>query len=377
MKLKMTVLLALIFILILPNFAYADVIEDLENEVTDNINNIDFSQVDDVAFDFIGSVAGKVQSIINGEYDSAESFLQLLLALLTSGLKALLPELSVIFVVIVILGLIRKTSGGMISQSTDEVVSFVGVTVVIVSTLSLIVKAYKDVYQVLFQVSALADATMPIMLTLLIANGGNVASSVCQPSMVMFSGVIIKLTQRVILPLSVFALVFALVGNISSNVKVGKMSSFLNNISGWVLGVVFMLYSAFTSVQGISAMAIDGVSFRAAKFATKSYIPILGGYLSDGFDIVIASTSLIKNAFGVVSLLTLVFTVAQPLMSVLCINLGLQAIAAFCEPIIDDRYIKILNGISKTLTFLAVLILAVAFMFCILTLVAICCANGV
>ncbi|MCX4286902.1 MAG: hypothetical protein OSJ68_06395, partial [Clostridia bacterium] len=108
-----------------------------------------------------------------------------------------------------------------------------------------------------------------------------------------------------------------------------------------------------------------------------SYIPILGGYLSDGFDIVIASTSLIKNAFGVVSLLTLVFTVAQPLMSVLCINLGLQAIAAFCEPIIDDRYIKILNGISKTLTFLAVLILAVAFMFCILTLVAICCANGV
>ncbi len=377
MKLKMTVLLALIFILILPNFAYADVIEDLENEVTDNINNIDFTQVDDVAFDFIGSVAGKVQSIINGEYDSAESFLQLLLALLTSGLKALLPELSVIFVVIVILGLIRKTSGGMISQSTDEVVSFVGVTVVIVSTLSLIVKAYKDVYQVLFQVSALADATMPIMLTLLIANGGNVASSVCQPSMVMFSGVIIKLTQRVILPLSVFALVFALVGNISSNVKVGKMSSFLNNISGWVLGVVFMLYSAFTSVQGISAMAIDGVSFRAAKFATKSYIPILGGYLSDGFDIVIASTSLIKNAFGVVSLLTLVFTVAQPLMSVLCINLGLQAIAAFCEPIIDDRYIKILNGISKTLTFLAVLILAVAFMFCILTLVAICCANGV
>lgn len=377
MKLKMTVLLALIFILILPNFAYADVIEDLENEVTDNINNIDFTQVDDVAFDFIGSVAGKVQSIINGEYDSAESFLQLLLALLTSGLKALLPELSVIFVVIVILGLIRKTSGGMISQSTDEVVSFVGVTVVIVSTLSLIIKAYKDVYQVLFQVSALADATMPIMLTLLIANGGNVASSVCQPSMVMFSGVIIKLTQRVILPLSVFALVFALVGNISSNVKVGKMSSFLNNISGWVLGVVFMLYSAFTSVQGISAMAIDGVSFRAAKFATKSYIPILGGYLSDGFDIVIASTSLIKNAFGVVSLLTLVFTVAQPLMSVLCINLGLQAIAAFCEPIIDDRYIKILNGISKTLTFLAVLILAVAFMFCILTLVAICCANGV
>ena len=52
---------------------------------------------------------------------------------------------------IVILGLIRKTSGGMISQSTDEVVSFVGVTVVIVSTLSLIVKLIKTYIKYCFK----------------------------------------------------------------------------------------------------------------------------------------------------------------------------------------------------------------------------------
>ena len=203
------------------------------------------------------------------------------------------------------------------------------------------------------------------------------ASSVCQPSMVMFATGVIEIVRCAVLPLSIFALVFSVVSNISSNVKVSKASSFFNNTASWILGILFMLFSAFTTVQGISASTIDGISFRAAKFATKSYIPILGGYLADGFDIVVASTSLIKNAFGAVTLLILLFIVLKPLVTVLCVNLGLQAIVALSEPIVDERYTKILGGMSKSLTFLSVLVLAVSFMFAILILVAICSANGV
>ena len=76
-------------------------------------------------------------------------------------------------------------------------------------------------------------------------------------------------------------------------------------------------------------------------------------------------------------LLILLFAVAKPLMSTLCINLGLQCVSALCEPIVESKYIKMLSGISKNLTFLSVLILAVAFMFSILTFIVISCANGV
>lgn len=378
---KKTVLVIVVLIVLMlccsPACAFADVINDLEQEVSNGIDKIDFSKVDEIGFDFIGSVADKVKKIISGEYDDAQTFLQLLVSLMSDGLKSLLPELSAIFVVMVIMGLIRKTSGGLISQGTDDVVSFVGLAVVLMSVLSLIVRSYRQVYELLFKVGTIAEVSMPILLTLILANGGNTISSVCQPSMIMFSTVVIKVVQNIIMPLSIFALIFAIVSNFSSNVKVGKMSSFLTSSSTWILGIVFMIYSAFTSVQGISAMAIDGVSFRAAKFATKSYIPILGGYLADGFDMVVASTSLIKNAFGAVTLLILLLTVAQPLISILCVNLGLQGVAAICEPIVDEKYVRVLGGVSKTLTFLAVLICAVAFMLCILVLIAITCANGV
>lgn len=378
MKWKILIVLLLILLLtIAPQFAYADTLTDLENEVKDNLGNIDFSDIDEIASDDIGGIANKVLAIINGNFDSVETFFGLIAALFSDGLRTVLPKLAAIFAIIVILGLIRRSSGSMISESTNEVVNFVGVTAVLVTVLAFVASSYKQVYQMLAEISALAEASMPILLTLLIANGGNVASAVCQPSMVIFSTVVIKTIQTVVLPLSVFAVVFAIVGNISSNIKVNKMSGFLSNASNWLLGCLFMLYSAFTSVQGITAASIDGVSYRAAKFATKSYIPILGGYLADGFDVVVASTSLIKNAFGVVVLLVLLFMIAEPIISVISVNLGLQCVASICEPIADERYIKILNGISKALTFMTVVVLAVAFMFSILMLIAINCANGV
>ena len=377
MKLKVILIFALAIVICLPCIAHADVITDLEDNVEEGLGNIDFSLVDGVADGFFGSVADKIRSIINGEFDSAESFWKVVGSLFGQTVRELMPELISIFVVLVILGLIRKTNGGLISESTDSVVSFVGVTIVLLSVLSMVVDCYRQVYSMLSRVSLLSEVTAPILLTLLIANGGNTVSSVCQPSMVMFSTGVIEIIKNVVLPLSIFALVFAAVSNISSNVRVSKASSFLNNTAGWILGIIFMLFSAVTSVQGISAASIDGVSYRAAKFATKNYIPILGGYLADGFDIVVASTTLIKNAFGVVSLLILLFLVIQPLVTILSVNLGLQAVAALSEPIVDGKYVKILGGVSKTLTFLSVLVLAVCFMFCILVFIAICCANGV
>lgn len=360
-----------------PQVAFADAMDDLNQGVSDGMDNIDFSGVDDVGGSFIGNFAEKVRQIINGEFDSTESFLELLFVIFGDNVARILPQLISIFCVLVICGLTRSTSQGLISTDTEKVISFVGITVMLIAVLSLVFETFSQVVTLINQISALTDAAMPIMLTLVIASGGNVASGVCQPAMVMFSTAVIGIVKNVILPISVFALVFVVVSNITENVRVTKMSNFLNNASGWLLGVVFMLFSAFTTVQGITAAKIDGVSFRAAKFAAKNYIPILGGYISEGFDIVVAGSSLIKNAFGAVAMLLAFYMVARPLVSLLCVNLGLQAVAAVSEPLVDNKYVKILGGISKCLNFLSALVIAVAFMFCILTFVAISCGNSI
>lgn len=374
---KLLLAIILLCIVGVPQFAYADIQQDLSDQVNEGLGNLDFSKVQNVAGGYIGDIVTKIRAIINGDFDNAESFMQMAFSLLDDNLSQLFPQLISLFVVLVLVGLVRNTSDGFISKSTDSVVSFVGKTVVILTLISLFVDVFVQVSRVIDELSLLAEVSMPILLTLVIANGSTNLSAICQPSMVMFSGVIINVVKNVLLPLTVSATAFAFVSNLSQNVKVTKLSKFFNNVASWILGIMFTIFSAFTSVQGIVGASMDGVSYRMAKFTAKNYIPILGGYVSEGFDIVVASTNLIKNSFGVVLLIVLALMIAKPLLIILALNVGLQGVSALSEPISTDNCSLMFSGMCKSLTFLCALLVAVAFMFAILVIVAITCANVV
>jgi len=115
-----------------------------------------------------------------------------------------------------------------------------------------------------------------------------------------------------------------------------------------------------------------------AKFAISSYVPILGGYLSDGFDLVLASVVLVKNSVGLCGVLIMISIILAPIVSIIIFQLGLRLIAGIIQPIGDSRMSEIISAISDNLTLLIVAIMGMAFMFFIMvTLVIMTCNMGV
>ena len=377
MKWKLLILLITVILVNSCGIAYADTIDELTDTVDQTLEGLDFSDIDSVAGDFIDSVYDKIQQIINGQFDSAESFWNIFWELLGSSLSNVSAAVVSVGIIMIILGLVKNTSDGLIGKSTQTVISFVGVCLIISSIVSVLVDVYVSVFSLMDKLASLSQATFPIMLTLLVANGGNAVSTVCQPSMVIFSSFVIELVKNVILPFSVSSMIFVAVSSISRNIRLNKTASTIQSISTWLLGIVFMFFSAFTTVQGIGASTIDSVSFRAAKFAAKNYVPILGGYLAEGFDMVVASTTLVKNSFGIVCVLAIFLMIINPLSTIMATNLSVQILTSVCEPIVDEKYITMLSKLSKCLSFLGVLVIAVAFMFCILLFICISCCNMV
>ena len=88
------------------------------------------------------------------------------------------------------------------------------------------------------------------------------------------------------------------VGKLSSNVKLEKFSKFFSSLFKSIIGVVFTIFIAFLTIHGLTSTSIDKLSIKTAKYALKSYIPILGSYLSAGVGFILLSTSIIKNAVG-------------------------------------------------------------------------------
>ena len=60
-RMLLIIIAALIIALFVPTYAYADVMEDLDKEVSDNLGNIDFTEVDEAAGGFFQSVSDKVK----------------------------------------------------------------------------------------------------------------------------------------------------------------------------------------------------------------------------------------------------------------------------------------------------------------------------
>lgn len=355
--------------------AYADETEQLTEGVSDTVDELDLTDFSEVASDYIGSVADKILALADGQFDDLGSFLQVFAEVFLTDFTQTLPSLLTIFAVAVIYGLCRRTGDGLLSAGTNDIVVFVGVAVICITLAKLYGRVYSEVYAVVNKIAAISQTSSPVMLTLLVACGGNGVTQVCRPGMVIFGSTILSVVKDVVLPLGLFGSLFAVAGNLSGSMRVEKLSDFFASTSGWVLGVVFMVYSAYTSVCGITAGAVDGVSVRAAKFAARNYIPILGGYLSEGFDVVLASANVVKNCFGAVTLAVLLLAVIKPICTTLCVSLGLQAVSAVVQPVADERTVKLLYSFGKTLSVNVVVVCASAFMFALQVVIAISCVN--
>jgi len=121
--------------------------------------------------------------------------------------------------------------------------------------------------------------------------------------------------------------------------------------------------------------SIDGISIKTAKYALKSYIPILGSYLSDGVGLILTSSSLIKNSVGVTGLILLFSTIISPIINIIIVMLLFKLVAALVEPLCDDKISSFLYSVSKSLNLLNVSLIAIGFMYLVSTSILLLVSN--
>ncbi|MBR2029867.1 MAG: stage III sporulation protein AE, partial [Clostridia bacterium] len=291
----------------------------------------------------------KVKSVLNGDFtQDTTGFLNAFFKLLFDKILNLVPVLVSISVIAILCGLISQLKSGFVSDSTSQIVFFVCFSIIIVIVIACVTNLLNQTSQTINLLKQQMNFAFPVLLTLMAGIGGVVSVKAYQPAVALLSGGIIEVVSNVILPMFIFSFVFSVVANLSKNVKLTKLTDFFKSATTTILVVTFTLFTAFLSIQGLTAGSFDSVSIRAAKFATKSYVPILGGYLSDGFDLIMASSVLIKNSVGVAGLVLLICSILSPIVQILGLSFGLKFVAAITEPVTDEKITSFLSSVSNT-----------------------------
>jgi len=350
---------------------------DIEGQLRDNVNNtlggINFGILDNIAnslgnlnFNLFGSdnFATRVGRILSGEYmNDYPNMFQALMRLFGGVVLDVMPLLVLIIAIAILSGFVQSLKTDNNSSGVRDVVHFVTYAAVIVLVMYAVASLVATTTQALNSIKTQMDVVFPILLTLVASIGGAASVGVYQPAVVMLSQGVMTIFTMVVMPLFIITLTFSVVGNLSTTNRFDKFVSFFTSTFKWTIGIVFTVFLAIITIQGISAGVTDGISVRAARFTISSYIPFLGGYLSQGFDLVLASSVLIKNAVGVAGLYLLLGVVLAPIAKILVFSLAMKLAAAITQPIGDERISNFLTSINKAFSMLLAILIAVSFMY--------------
>ena len=359
--------------------------DDMENSVDDLLDKLDLSGLQGILDTLSSSqiavfgfddIAKRVSAVANGDYnDNFGGIIGYITALLGADVFKFLPMLISCVAIVLAYGVINSVKSKFASGATERVVYFatglLAVSLITGYFSSVLASAVKYAASVKTQINAVA----PVLLTVMTAAGASSSATVYSPAVALIGSGMTNIVIYIAFPALLMGLVFDIVGSVSTGIKLEKTADFFRSFCKWFLSVAFFIFVTFVGVSGITASVRDGISVRVARFAVSKYVPVIGGYLSQGFDFLMAGNVLIKNAVGS-SAVALIVLVAVPIISKLAVfTLTLKLTAAVVEPLGGDRFTVILTSVSKSSSVIAAVVAAMTFLYVLFLSVIICTGN--
>lgn len=366
-------------------FAFASEEETLGNNIDEIINNLDGAGLDELLDDLnskeksifgSNSFLDKIKEIA-GEKDTLEysSIFSYLISIFFGDVQKILPFMLLILGICTAFSIVNSSRSNFASDSVEKIIKFACIAVISVIIFSQIYFVIDATSKTITSMSKQINTIFPVILTLMAATGATGSVAAYTPAVAILGSILTGIITYIALPCFIIVIIFDIIGNLSDAIKLKKIASFFMGALKWVLGTAFFVFIAFLSVKGITASVRDSVSIRSAKFAISNYVPIIGGYLSEGFNMVMAGSVIIKNAAGFGGILLLFLTVAPLIVCIMVLSLALSMLGAVVEPLGLSEVSNILSGIGKSLKSLTAIILGMTFLYFIFLLLTICTGN--
>ena len=151
-----------------------------------------------------------------------------------------------------------------------------------------------------------------------------------------------------VLHITLIATAISIISNLSERVQIGNLSKFLKSGIIWFLGVVITIFVSILSLEGTLTSNVDGLTAKGIKAATSTFVPVVGKALGDSVDMVLGSTSLLKNSIGIVGMFVVIGICAMPIIKLSILTITYHFASAVCEPLADKKIVGLLEQLGGT-----------------------------
>lgn len=215
---------------------------------------------------------------------------------------------------------------------------------------------------------------LPVMTTALAAQGGLTSSGVLYAGTAFFSTILQAALNSVLVP-GVFLYIVLCVGSAVTGEQILKrMGDLLKQFLGWTLKMLVIIFTTYLSLTHVISGTTDVAALKAAKVSMSSFIPVVGGILSDASEAVLVSAGLMKNAAGVYGILAVLAVFLHPFLQIGLHYLILKLTGGVGSVFGTSRMTAVIDAFGSAMA----LLLAMTAASCIIVLIStVCFMKGV
>lgn len=359
--------------------------EQLSESISDLLEDLDLSELqkyldensDSYLYNFGSTASEIVEYLVKGNLNTDYSgFIGELFSVIFKNVIKLIPVFAEITAVALLSAIVSSAEGSLLGKSTSRIVHLACYALIILLLASMLVGIVSDCITCIDSVKKQIEIITPILATLTVLTGGTGTAAIYQPSAIFLSSGAIEIISGFIFPATITVIILNFMSKLNPQMSFTGVSAFVKSIMKWVIGITVTVFSIFITAQSSASSLFDGILFKATKYAVSNSVPIVGNFLSSGFDMLTSAGLLIKSSVGVCGLVLLLFELLGPIILLASFSLILKLVGAIVQPIGENVLYNLLSDLSKDIEYFIAGLLTVAFMYSLIIMLIINSANS-
>lgn len=301
-----------------------------------------------------------VNGVIKGDAPAGQGIVQKLIALVAGDVK---NAASYIISVMgfVILSSCIKGSQIKLGEGVSEIAFLICYFVVSSFLLGVLYKAVCIALDAAEEIVVFIRMSLPAYIGIITSTGIN--ASAMQGIFLVMVNIVSQYAGNFMINAFFYIGVLSVVSNVSSSIHITKLIFIAKQILFWVLGFLLTVFAGMTALSGLSVSVSSATGIRAAKYTIGHAIPVVGGFLADSTELILASAKIFKNAFGTAGIIALAIFCLIPVIKLFAIGFLLKITAGLTEPFCDKLMSESIYGIGQTVVYIMVAVLLMTVMF--------------
>lgn len=358
---------------------------ELNENITNLLDDLDLSELQEYLNGNSGSFLSKfgstarevVEYLIAGNLGmDYGGYLNEIFNIIFDDVINLIPAFATVTAIALLCAVISAAEGSILGKSTSKIVHLACYSLIILILSSMLVGIIADCIRCINNVKRQIEIITPILATLTVLTGGTSSAAIYQPSAIFLSSGTVEIISGFIFPATVSVIVLNFMSRLNSQIGFSGVTALIKSLMKWVIGITVTVFSIFITVQSSASSLFDGIVFKATKYVVGNSVPLVGNFLSSGFDMLTSAGLLIKSSVGLCGIIMLLGEIIGPIILLSSFSIILKIVGAIVQPVGESNLYGMLSDLSKDVEYFIAGLLTVAFMYALVVMLVVNSANS-